>query len=416
MRSARGWSRVRASGPPVGRVGGQGGDPGRQHPVAVLEQGAVGVDARRAGVVAARRASASSCWPTAIDRDPGRRRGPDRLDPVVRTGGQVDDAAGRRGECRRQRARHRGQGRAERRQRPDRTGSPPARRTPSASRVAQMRSSARTAMPRAAGRARVAHPRALARCRKTSAAETTAVGSPRRRRRPGRGGSRRRPSCGSRPRAVVGPEHHGIGRHELADYALADALAGDLHHRVAIREDPDQAVAVARPGGSRSRHRASGGPRPRRRARALDDARLARRRATSRWLAQDRVVELERGLRQVLGREVGAAVGAGVLALEVVVAADGAEHGRLQRYSTVQVSPASSALARSPSPDFSIACWIWRVHQVRVGRLADVAQDADGHRELRPEHPRQDQREVRVVGVRVVDEQVVLGDAVLRRS
>src|SRR5262249_5787113 len=63
--------------------------------------------------------------------------------------------------------------------------------------------------------------------------------------------------------------------------------------------------------------------------------------------------------RDVGPHEVSAAVGAGVLALEVVVAADGAEHGRLRGYSTVQVSPATRTLAMSPGPDFSTACWIW---------------------------------------------------------
>ena len=56
---------------------------------------------------------------------------------------------------------------------------------------------------------------------------------------------------------------------------------------------------------------------------------------------------------------------------------------------------------------------IWSSISSVVGRPLDRAQDADRHREVRPEHPRQDQREVRVLGVLVVDEQVRLGDAVL---
>ena len=60
--------------------------------------------------------------------------------------------------------------------------------------------------------------------------------------------------------------------------------------------------------------------------------------------------ELERGLRDVGRGEVGPAVGAVVLALEVVVAADGAEHAVPRGYSTVQVSPDRSALARLPIP------------------------------------------------------------------
>ena len=82
----RRWSRVRASGPPCrvvrsgpwgrGTARGQRGDPGGQQAVAVLEQGAIGVDARRAGLVARRRSSASSCCPTAMTGTPAAGRGP----------------------------------------------------------------------------------------------------------------------------------------------------------------------------------------------------------------------------------------------------------------------------------------------------------------------------------------------------
>src|SRR4051794_23485549 len=51
------------------------------------------------------------------------------------------------------------------------------------------------------------------------------------------------------------------------------------------------------------------------------------------------------------------------------------------------------------------------VDEIRVGRPLDVAEDADWHRELGPPQPRQDQREGRILGVRVVDQQVVLAHA-----
>ena len=64
-----------------------------EHPVAVLEQRAIRVDARRAG--GGRRPSQRRrrrAGPTAIDRDARAGRGADRGDPVVGAGGQVDDA------------------------------------------------------------------------------------------------------------------------------------------------------------------------------------------------------------------------------------------------------------------------------------------------------------------------------------
>src|SRR5919198_1497019 len=47
-----------------------------------------------------------------------------------------------------------------------------------------------------------------------------------------------------------------------------------------------------------------------------------------------------------------------------------------------------------------------------VRRPIDPPKDADRDRELRPEHPRQDQREVRVLRLLVVDQQVVLLHAI----
>src|SRR5688500_11956582 len=72
-------------------------------------------------------------------------------------------------------------------------------------------------------------------------------------------------------------------------------------------------------------------------------------------LAQQPTLERERGLRDVVAREIGAAIDADlVAALEVFVPADRAEHDPCVRvpflYSTVHVSPPLSTFSRSPTP------------------------------------------------------------------
>jgi hypothetical protein len=81
-------------------------------------------------------------------------------------------------------------------------------------------------------------------------------------------------------------------------------------------------------------------------------------------------------------------------------------------YSTVQVSPPMRTPSRSPCPLLAIAAAICSSIR-RSGRPGDRPQDADGDRERRPEHARQHEGEVRLFGLLIVDEDVVLGDAVL---
>src|SRR5437667_2445280 len=89
-------------------------------------------------------------------------------------------------------------------------------------------------------------------------------------------------------------------------------------------------------------------------------------------LAEEPAAEVDRRLRDVRRPKVGPAVLAVVLPFEVVMPADRAEHrsslalARKPPQSTVQVSPLSSAFARSPSPDAAVAdaicssiSWSW---------------------------------------------------------
>src|SRR5262245_9898718 len=66
------------------------------------------------------------------------------------------------------------------------------------------------------------------------------------------------------------------------------------------------------------------------------------------------------------------------------------------------------ALALRPDRGLDLA-----VDQLVVGGAGDGSQDADRDREIRPEHARQHQREVGLLGLLVVDEQIGLGHAVL---
>ena len=114
------------------------------------------------------------------------------------------------------------------------TGSAPAPRTSPSSRVAQIRSSARIGDARG-------QPIVSARWWKTSRAVTTPVG---------------RPSCddrdvaepadghlvdGDRDRVVVAEDDR-VGGHEVADLETVERLPGDLHHGIAVGEDPDEPV------------------------------------------------------------------------------------------------------------------------------------------------------------------------------
>src|SRR6185295_11205773 len=83
--------------------------------------------------------------------------------------------------------------------------------------------------------------------------------------------------------------------------------------------------------------------------------------------AEQPAVEGRGWLGQVGIPQVGAAVGAAVVAGEVAEAADRAAHGRPPRlYSTTQVSPASRSFFRSPAPraavaweSWSLSIWSW---------------------------------------------------------
>ena len=88
-----------------------------------------------------------------------------------------------------------------------------------------------------------------------------------------------------------------------------------------------------------------------------------------------------------------------------------------RRYRTSQVSPARSSWPRSPLPFFAMTCRICSFIPVLVARRVDRAQHAERRREPgRAVHAREQER---VGGVRmalVVDDQVLLGDAVRRAS
>ena len=202
------------------------GDPGRQRGGAVLEQLAVGVDAVGAGREGALAQRQVIVLADGQDRAAGGVGDGDRLDPVVGAGGQVDDDAIDVGQERRQ---------ARRRSRRERRRAPAAR-TPSARRVAQMRSSARIATRVGAQ----ANP--SARWWKTSRAVTTPVGRP----------SSRIGMCRNPPTAIlwmataIGSSWRsttGSGVMKSRTEQRVELGAGRLHHRIAVGEDADEALA-----------------------------------------------------------------------------------------------------------------------------------------------------------------------------
>src|SRR4051812_6650000 len=140
-----------------------------------------------------------------------------------------------------------------------------------------------------------------------------------------------------------------IRGHEGADRTRAvGRRAGDLEHRVTVREDPDEPpligdedsvdpLVVHPPDrlvdvGARIDHLGRGDPEP------------------AEVLAEELAAERDRGVRGVVAGEIRAAVVADVRAQQVLEAAGGAAHRRPRPYSTVQVSPLARAAARSPSP------------------------------------------------------------------